>query len=450
LSSPIPPAAGATSRPFDVTHRSVLAIAVPMTFAFLTTPLLGLTDLAVVGQFGDAAMIGGLAVGAIVFDFVFAMFYFLRLSTTGLVAQALGRDDRYEEQAVFWRAMLIAAGGGLAILLLSPAIAAAGLWLMAPDGAVAEAARSYIALRILAAPFTLANYVLLGVLLGRGESLRGLLLQILINVTNIVFSILFGLWLGYGLEGVAIGTVIGEVIGAVAGTILIVRRFDPAGRPTMQAILDRAALARLVGLNRDIFIRTVALMTAFALFTRTGAQFGAVTLAANAILMNFFLIGSYFLDGLATAAEQIVGRAIGANFRPAFSRGVRLTVLWGFVMAAIFAFVTALGGGPLIDFMTTASDVREEARTYLVWAALSVLTGVLAFQMDGVFIGATWSREMRDMGLVGFVFFLALLWLVVPSTGNTGLWIAFNAFLVARGILLLAILGRKADATFAT
>ncbi len=450
MTSPLPPVAGAPSRPFDVTHRSVLAIAVPMTFAFLTTPLLGLTDLAVVGQFGDAAMIGGLAIGAIVFDFVFAMFYFLRLSTTGLVAQAIGRDDILEEQAVFWRAMLIAVSGGLAILLLSPLIAATGLWLMAPDGAVAEAARSYIALRILAAPFTLANYVLLGVLLGRGESLRGLMLQILINVTNIVFSVLLGLWLGYGLEGVAIGTIIGEIVGAVAGTILIVRRFDPAGRPTRQAILDRPALARLFGLNRDIFIRTVALMTAFALFTRTGAQFGAVTLAANAILMNFFLIGSYFLDGLATAAEQIVGRAIGANFRPAFSRGVRLTVLWGFVMAAIFALVTAVGGGPLIDFMTTAPEVREEARAYLVWAALSILTGVLAFQMDGVFIGATWSREMRDMGLIGFGFFLALLWLVVPSTGNTGLWLAFNAFLVARGVLLLAILGRKADATFAT
>lgn len=426
----------------------VVGIAAPMTLAYMTTPLLGLVDTAVVGQMGEAALIGGLAIGAIIFDLVFVTFNFLRAATTGLVAQAMGRDDATEEQAVFWRSLMIGLGSGLAILLLAPLLIAGGVWFMAPEGEVRAATELYVSIRILSAPAALANYAILGFVLGRGEAVIGLGLQVLINAVNIALSILLGLSLGWGIEGVAWGTVIGETIGAVAGFVFVWRRFDPHQRPSLKRILQRLALMRLMSLNRDIMIRSLALLCAFAFFTRAGVQFGPIVLAANAILMNFFFVASYYLDGLATAAEQIAGRAIGANHRPAFDMAIRLTVLWGFVLAGISALLFLIFGGLLIDLMTNAEDVRSAARTYLIWTAVSALSGVLAFQMDGVFIGATWSQDMRNMMLVSLAVFLALLFTVVPATGNHGLWIAFNLFLGLRGITLLSLVSRRADRGF--
>ncbi|WP_428977523.1 MATE family efflux transporter [Oricola cellulosilytica] len=437
-----------SSLPFEVSNRMVFAIAVPMTLAYLTTPLLGIVDTAVIGQFGDAALIGGLAVGAIIFDIVFTTFNFLRSGTTGFVAQAFGRGDETEQQAVFWRAVLLAAGLGLVLLILGPLIRELGILLMNPGEGVADATRSYVTIRMLGAPFSLVNYALLGLLLGQGRAMAGLLLQTLLNGINIAGSIWFGLVLGWQIEGVAIGTVLGEAIAAGAGFWWIRRGFDLRHAPSRARVLDREAFLRLVSVNRDIMIRSFALLAGFSLFTRTGAQFGAVTLAANAILMNFFLIAGYYLDGFATAAEQIVGRAIGANHPPAFWRAVRLTTMWGFALAGFTTIMVVLFGPAAIDLMTTAPDVRAEAKTYLMWAALTAIAGVLAFEMDGVFIGATWSKDMRNMMLASLAVFVILLLTVVPAYGNHGLWLALNVFLGVRGLTLLAILPRKARRVF--
>jgi putative MATE family efflux protein len=443
-----PTGADSGQRSFLVSHRLVLSIAVPMTFAYLTTPLLGIVDMAVVGRLGDPALIGGLAIGAIIFDLVFTSFNFLRSATTGLVAQAFGRNDVTEELAVFWRSLMIGLVSGGVLLLLSPAIILLGIWAMAPGEAVRGATQTYATIRMVSAPAGLANYAILGFVLGRGQGVAGLLLQSLINGTNIVLSIFFGLRLGWGIEGVAWATVIGETIGLIAGFAYVRMTTDTALAPGWKRILDKPAVLQLMSLNRDIMIRSFALLTAFALFVRQGAQFGPVTLAANAVLMNFFLVAGYYLDGFATAAEQLAGRAVGANDRPAFDRAVRLTLVWGFCLAAATTLFFLLFGSAVIDLLTTSEVVRVEAREYIIWAAMTALAGVLAFQMDGVFIGATWSRDMRNMMLLSLALFGVLSWILVPIIGNHGLWLALLAFLGTRGVTLYAMLDRRAGAVF--
>ncbi|GKX35316.1 MAG: MATE family efflux transporter [Rhizobiaceae bacterium MnEN-MB40S] len=443
-------AAGQVVRPFSVTHRMVLAIAVPMTLAYLTTPLLGIVDMAVIGQLGQAELIGGLAIGAIIFDVVYTTFNFLRASTTGLVAQAFGRDDAREEQAVFWRSMLTGLICGFALLMLSPMILLAGLWLMAPGPGVAEAAQTYFSIRILSAPIGLANYSVLGFVLGRGEAITGLLLQMLINGVNIFLSIWLGLILQWGISGVAWATLIGEFVGLVAGFTYVWLRFDRSIAPSWRMIADMPSVMKLMALNRDIMIRSLALLIAFALFVRQGAQFGAVTLAANAVLMNFFMVAGYYLDGFATAAEQLAGRAVGANYRPAFDRAVSLSTIWGFGLAALTTMFFLLFGTNVVELMTTAQDVRAATEDYLVWASFTALAGVLAFTMDGVFIGATWSRDMRNMMLLSIIVYVACLWTLTPLFGNHGLWISLLIFLGIRGISLYLLVRPRANATFQT
>ena len=434
-------------RPFAVTHRMVIGLALPMTLAYMTTPILGLVDTAVVGRLGSAALIGGLAVGAIIIDVAFTTLNFLRSGTTGLTSQAVGREDEKEKQAILFRALLIALAGGLAMIALIPFILWAGLWFMAPGEAVADATERYFTIRMLGAPFALANYALLGWLIGLGRAGLGLLLQVVLNGTNIALSILLGLKLGYGLEGVAWATVFSEALAFVTGCLICWQLLDHSVRPSRQRVFDRAALVRIANLNADIMVRSFLLLLAFAFFTAQGAKFGETVLAANAVLMNFFMVAGFFLDGMATAAEQIVGRAIGAHHREGFWRGIRLTLLWNGLLALALFGVFWLVGHALIDLITTLEPVREEAYRWLIFAALTAITGVVAFQMDGVYIGATWSREMSLMMILSFAAYL-LVWWLLRDMGNTGLWLALHSFLIFRGITLSARLPANARRVF--
>jgi MATE family multidrug resistance protein len=434
---------------FDVTHRLVLSIAVPMTLGFVTTPLLGVTDTAVVGRTGDAAALAGLAIGAVLFDLLFGSLNFLRASTTALVAQAFGRRDEHEQQAVFWRSFVLALAFGIIVVLVSPLLLAAGLKLMGPEGRVAEATATYFSIRILAGPFSLLNFTLLGFILGRGRGGTGLFLQALLNGTNIILSIYLGLILDWGISGVAWGTAVGEGLAAVVGLAIVMRSFDKSKSPRLAEIFARHQLIALIAINRDLLVRTFVLLGAFTLLTRIGTGFGPEVLAANAVLMNFFMVASFYLDGMANAAEQITGRAIGAGHRPAFERAVRLTAIWSFGLATVTAVVFLAAGHSAIAVLTTAENVRALAGEFLPWAALTSVTGALAFQMDGVFIGSTWSREMRNMMLAAFAGYLLALAVLVPAFGNHGLWLALNVFLALRGLFLLALLPRKLDQTFA-
>ncbi|MCF1469006.1 MATE family efflux transporter [Agrobacterium vitis] len=440
--------ANSPDRAFRVTHRGVLAIAIPMTIGYITTPLLGITDTAVIGRTGEAAALAGLAIGAVLFDLVFASLNFLRASTTALVAQAHGRQDARDQVAVFCRSMILSLAIGLLLLLLSPLLLKAGLALMGPQGRVAEVTSIYFSTRILAGPLTLANFTIMGFILGRGKGSLALGLQIALNGVNILLSIYLGLHLGWGVSGVAWGAVAGEATATLAGLAIILARTDKALFPSLAELLDRNKLAQLFALNRDILIRSFVLLAAFTILTRIGTGFGAVTLAANALLMNFFMIASFYLDGIANAAEQIVGRAVGARYRPAFDQAVKLTSLWSFGLALTSLLFFLGSGGAIIDMMTTAEDVRRVAREFLPWAAITSLTGALAFQMDGVFIGAAWSSDMRNMMLAAFAGYLIALALFVPLLGNHGLWLALNLFLAFRGLFLALRLKSRRDQTF--
>lgn len=425
-------------KPFEVTNRSVFAIALPMTLAYMTTPLIGIVDTIVVGRFANAALLGGLASGAIAFSIVLATFNFLRSGSTGLVAQAIGAGDTREEKLLLLRFLSLAMIAGFLLLIASPLINRACLYFMKPAADVAAAMSTYLVIRFLSAPAALSNYAILGYVLGRGEGQAALMLQVVLNGMNILLSVYLGLVLDWGIAGVAWGTVGGETAALMVGLFIVSRRLSLRTLPSMEQIIDLTAVRRMGEINGDIMIRTFSLLAAFAVFTRQGAQIGTAQLAANAVLINFFMLAGYVLDGFATAAEQLIGRAVGALYLPAFDRILKLTAGWGFAMAILMAALF-WGFGPwLVALMTASPDTRTLAGEFLPWAALTPVTGVLAFQMDGVFIGATWSRDMRNMMVVSLAAFLAVLPLLVTQFGNHGLWAAFHIFLVVRGFSLLA------------
>ncbi|EEE45405.1 MATE family efflux transporter [Roseibium alexandrii] len=448
MSSPTSTETAAPAADVTVTHRGVLAIAVPMTLAYLSTPLLGVVDMAVIGRLGDAALIGGIALGGIIFDLVFTTFNFLRSGTTGLTAQALGARDEYEIRATFLRALVIAGIGGALVIICQVPLLMAGQWFLGGSEGVQAATTRYFDIRIYSAPFLLANYAILGWFIGLGRAGTGLMVQLFLNCLNIVLSIWFVMGLGWSVEGAALATVLSEVATTVFGLTIILARPRPGTWPSPQIVFDKRLLLRMMALNRDIMIRSFALLYAFAFFMARSADQGDAVLAANAVLQKFIMIAAYFLDGLATAAEQLAGWAVGARKRKAFDRALKLTALWSFAMAALLSLFFALFGHMIIDLLTTNEDVRALSRVYLIWVILAPLLGVLAYQMDGVYIGATWSGTMRNMMLVSLAVYIAAYHALFPLMGNHGLWLAISLFLGLRGLTLLAVCQRRAAETF--
>lgn len=437
-----------TPRRLDISHTRILALALPMTLSHVTTPLLGLVDATVIGRLGEAHLLGAVALGAVIFDFVFWSFGSLRMATAGLTAQATGAGNRHEIDVTLARAFLVAGATGLLLILLQWPIATMAFSMAGASQAVTEALSTYFFIRIWAAPFTLANYVILGSTLGRGRTDLGLLLQVAINVANIVLTMALVLGLDLGIAGAAIGTALAEVLGVGLGVLVLRRLGSNPLAVTWAEVLNRAAMLQTLAMNRDIMIRNVALILAFSIFSAMGARSGDVTLAANAVLYNMFLIGGYFLDGFATAAETLCGQSIGARDERGFRRAIRLSLGWslGFGLAVSALFLVA--GGPFIDFVSTNPDVRAYARDYLVFAALTPLMGAAAFAFDGIYTGATWTRSMRDLMVIAFVVYAGIL-LSAGSLGNTALWMALLAFLSARGLGQLLLYPRLARKTFA-
>lgn len=423
-----------TRRPFQVTHARVLAIAAPMTLANLTTPLLGIVGTAVIGQLGQAHLLGAVAVSAVVFDCIFWVFGFLRMGTVALTAQALGAGDGIEQRAVLARALLIAGVIGAAIIVLQWPLGWISYKLMGASEAVTEAAKVYFFVRIWSSPVTLANYAVLGWLIGVARTDLALALQIAINVINIAATALFVLVLDFGVAGAALGTMSAEAVGLAIGLLFALYVLRGNWRLPAATVLERAKFVRMIAVNRDIMIRTAALITAFAFFTAVSARSGDTTLAANAVLYNLFLVSAYFLDGFATAAEQLCGRATGARDANAFRTSVRLAIIWGFGFAFAVSAMILIAGPQLIALMTASPDVRTEAERFLIFAAIAPLAGVLAFTFDGIYVGATWARDMRNLMLISLAIYFVAWWALQPL-GNAGLWIALLILLVSRGVL---------------
>jgi multidrug resistance protein, MATE family len=419
-------------RPVKVTHAEVARLAFPMTLAHLSTPLLGFVDATVIGRLGQAHLLGAIAAAAVVFDFIFWGFGFLRMGTASLAAQSTGRGDVMESRAVLLRALIVAAALGLTLIILQAPIAWIGFSLLEASAPVTEAARSYYDVRIWSAPFALANYALLGAFIGRGKTGIALGLQVLVNLSNMIFNIALVYGLSMGVRGSAFGTFCAEVVGVVAG-LRALSGIDRSWFSVDIAVLkNRARLVQMVSINRDLVIRTAALLFSYAFFTSQGARHGDVLLAANAVLMNIYLTGAYFLDGFATAAQQLCGQAFGAADGTRFRQAVRLTAIWSLGFSAALSAAACLGAPGFIDFVTTNDAVRQAARACIPYAALACFLGAPAFEFDGVFIGAAWTRDMRNMMLASLAFYLAIFW-ALRGLGNGGLWLSFLLFLMARG-----------------
>jgi MATE family multidrug resistance protein len=410
----------------------VFAIAGPAMVANLTTPLLGIVATAAIGSLGEPSLLGGVAMASIAFDCMFWLFGFLRMGTVAFTAQAIGAGNTIEIRAVLARALLMAAGiGGLLIALQMP-LGAAIFALMGGSDAVTTAARQYFSIRLWSAPLALANYVLLGWLIGQARTRIALAVQVLINTVNMLLTAGLVLGLGFGITGAAIAAIVAEATGFAAGIAIAWRLLAGQFRVPRPILLERARLRHMFVVNRDIMIRTAALIATFFFFTAQGARTGDVTLAANAVLNNFILIGSFFLDGLATAAEQLCGHSFGARDSRGFRRAVKLILGWGFTFGAGVSLLFLLVGGALIDVMTSSTEVRTAAREFMTLAALAPLCGVMAYTYDGIYIGATWARDMRNLMLAALATYLAA-WYLLQPLGNAGLWLALLIFFAARG-----------------
>ncbi|MFC0693163.1 MATE family efflux transporter [Paraburkholderia humisilvae] len=418
-------------------HRRVLALAFPIVLANLTQPILGAVDTAVAGHLTNASYLGGVALGGLFFNFVFWGFGFLRMGTTGLVAQAFGASDRASVRSNVARALLLAFAIGAVVLALQTPLIEYAIRVLGGSAAVQQHARAYCHARIWAAPFALANYVVLGWLLGTQRVRLALVTQVLINAVNIVAVLLYVYRFDWGIAGIGAATASADAVGFAFGAYLL-WRLRPRGLPAFARgeLFDAAALKRLVAINRDIFIRTLCLLSSFAWFTHLSARQGDATLAANALLLNFQTFMAYGLDGFAHAAEALVGAALGARDRHAFGRAVKVTMLWSALGALGFSLVYWAAGGWIIGQLTDQPAVRASARTYLGWAALSPVISVWGFLLDGVFIGATRTRELMVSMVISLAVFVAASWALAGPGGNHGLWAALLIFMGARGVTL--------------
>ncbi len=427
------------SHPFSVSHRDILTIALPASVAFITVPLVGIVDIAIIGRLGDAALLGAIELGAISFDLLFSLAYFLRLGTGGLVAQSVGAKDVDGGLIHLLRAGSMAIGLGILMLLLSPYIQQAGIVLFAPPNEQVSAPfLTYLQVRIWSAPFVLLNFAFLGWFYGRGAAKTGMVLQILLNLLNMGFSIWFVYGLHWGVAGVAAGSLLAEIVSILMtlGVIYVqvqrgaIIRILKSGR-----LLEITALWRLFDLSRDLMIRSLVLSGSFAFFTAQMSRAGEMALASSAVLLNFMMVTAYFLDGQAQAAEFYCGKAVGANYRPAFVQSWHLSTLWGLIVG-FGLFVFWLVAGPtLVDVLTTNDQVRLAAREQLFLASFISFTGVLAFVMDGVIVGATMNVLARNVMVISMLIYALSAVILQTYLGLTGLWISLHVFFIARGVI---------------
>ena len=427
-----------------ITHSRLLKIALPVVISNATVPILGAVDTGVVGQMGQAAPIAAVGLGAVVLSTLYWVFGFLRMGTTGLAAQAHGAGDMAERGAVLMRALLVAGAAGLVLILTQTLLIRAAL-AIAPAGDGVEAlAQDYLAIRIWGAPATIAAYAITGWLVAVERTRAMLVLQLWINGVNVVLDIWFVLGLGWGVAGVAWATLIAEWSGIGLGLWLCRDGVIPVWRAARARIRDAVALRRMAAVNRDILIRSVLLQLSFTTFVFLGARQGEVTLAANHVLLQFLSIMAYALDGIAFAAETLVGQAVGSRAAGQARAAARMSMGWGLAGGVLLAALFALGGPWLIDLMTTAPDVRAMARAYLPWLAIAPVIGVVCYIFDGIFIGATLGAEMRRTMLQSTaVYGLALL--AFAPMGNHGLWAALMVLNLTRAVTMGRVYRRVFD-----
>lgn len=420
-----------------LTRRSIFAQAWPIMLGQTTVPLVGIVDVAVIGRTGDAAALAGVALGTTIINFLFWSFGFLRMGMTGMTAQAQGAGDAREVDAMLVRGIAVGLGFGLLLLAVQLLLIPAAFALLAGGPDVDAAARPYVAARFLGAPASLAVFAINGWLLGLGRSRDALALQIVMNLVNAGLDILFVWHFHWGAAGVGLGTACAEWTALVTGVLLVgkhLRASQDLGR-----LLDGRALKRLFAVNADIMLRTVALLMLFAWLTNAGARLGATALAANQVLLQAVSLVAFVLDGFAFTAESRVGLAIGARSRADLLRAIRLTAEFSFGFAALACVAILVGGAPAIRFLVTHEEVREIAIGFLPFVAILPLLGTPAWLLDGIFIGATGGRALRNAAILATALYIATD-LAFRPWGLAGLWAAFLVSYVYRAGALGAYL----------
>ena len=420
----------------SLTHKRVLGVAIPIVLANATIPILGAVDTAVVGQLGLAAPIGAVGIGAIIITAIYWLFGFLRMGTTGLTAQAIGSGDKPETSALLVRGIIIGLVAGLVLIIAQVPIFLGALQLSPASMEVESLAQKYLQIRVYSAPAAIALFGITGWLIAKEKTREVLLLQLALNGINITLDLVFVLKLGWGVEGVAIATLIAEWSGLIFGLWLAREGFNNGYWKNWIQIFDRVRLIQMAKVNSDIMIRSILLEIGFVSFLFLGSSFDDATLAANQVLIQFLNITAYALDGFAFAAEALVGQALGAKNRPLFRRAVIMTSQWGLGSVILMALAFFVFGNSIINVMTTAEDVRVVSYEYLPWMVAAPLAGVAAWMLDGIFIGATRTADMRNMMFISFCIYLIALAFLLPSYGNHGLWASLIIFSIARGVTL--------------
>ena len=421
------------------TNRRLWRMSGPMILANVAVPMRGAVDTAMVGHLAEPYFLVAVATGTTIFNFIFFAFNCLRMGTTAPTAQAVGAGDHVEVRAILWRALLLSALISTSLLALQLPIVDVALW-MIPASVEAEAhARTFFLIRIWAMPAALATYAFVGWLFGLEDARMPLVLQIVTNLINIALDFLFVFGFEWGVAGVAAAGLIADFAGLAIAIVVISRRlkrFD--GATTWAQVADGARMRRMLAINRDIFMRTFCVVSTSAIFIARSAELGDLEAAANQILLNFLMFTSFGMDGIAFAAEALIGEAIGRGNLDRFRTAVRTVLVWTAAFAVVNVLIYWLFGLRIVYLMTDIETVRQTAETYLVWSIAMPIVSSWAFSFDGIFIGATRTKTLRNTMFVAFATFLLIVFGPYAELNNHLLWVAFFIFLTMRGALLAA------------
>lgn len=426
----------------NIRDKQILHIALPSIVSNITVPLLGLIDVAITGHLGGAAYVGAIAVGGMLFNIIYWMFAFLRMGTSGMTAQAFGARNLSEVVGVLLRAVTVAVVMSSLLLCLQVPVREAALSIIQPSAEVAALARTYFSICVWGAPASLLLFVLTGWFLGMQNSKAPMAMAIIQNVANILFSLILVYGFELKIEGVATGTVLAQYVGLATGVVLLTRYARLRVYLRVREVFTRSSLARFFMLNKDIFFRTICLIFVHFYFISEGAKQGDTALAVNTLIMQLYLLYSYIMDGFAFAGEAMVGKAIGARTYGIYTDTVRRLFLWGTVMMLLFTFAYFFFGEMFLALLTDVPSVLEASHEYHWWTLLLPLTGMAAFIWDGIYIGATATKGMLLSMALGMLAFFLLLNLFSSTLANHALWLAFNGYMLTRGIVQTVLFPR--------
>ncbi|WP_018922734.1 MATE family efflux transporter [Salsuginibacillus kocurii] len=422
-----------------VTHKQYLYLAIPLILATLSTPLLGAVDTAVVGFLADPAYLAGVAVGTLIFNILYWLFGFLRVSTSGYTAQAVGAGEEREVLLNFVRPALMAASVGLVFVALQWPIREVAMFVIQPPENVMQQGSAYFDIRIWGAPFALLNFVILGWLIGQSKVRFALFLQFGCNLLNMGLDVYFVYAFEMGAAGIGLATLLSEVLAVVIGFLFMLKYTHLHGEFFKdKAVFSVQPMVHMWKVNKNLFIRTVCLLSVFVIFTSIGASMGEAVIAANAILLQLHFIMAYFFDGLANASSILAGKAAGAQDKKLFKRTISIGCFWAASLAVLLTVAMAAGGSSFISLFTNIAEVHTTAVAYIGWIVLFPLTGFLGLQLYGFYTGTTQAAPVRNSLLISLLIFLLAVGFTVPIWGNHGLWFSFILFTVARSLTLWA------------